>query len=75
MITLDGMRLETAWWGPSPGEAPTLVLLHEGLGRLGFGGGFRLRCRRRRVRGVCIFSIWLWQVDDCRAASAVELYA
>ena len=24
--------LETAWWGPGPGEAPTLVLLHEGLG-------------------------------------------
>jgi pimeloyl-ACP methyl ester carboxylesterase len=24
--------LETAWWGPSPTEAVTLVLLHEGLG-------------------------------------------
>ncbi len=24
--------LETKWWGPSPTEAPTLVLLHEGLG-------------------------------------------
>jgi pimeloyl-ACP methyl ester carboxylesterase len=24
--------LETAWWGPGPSEAPTLVLLHEGLG-------------------------------------------
>jgi pimeloyl-ACP methyl ester carboxylesterase len=31
-ITLDERRLETAWWGPSAGEAPTLVLLHEGLG-------------------------------------------
>ncbi len=27
----DGM-LETAWWGPGPAEAPTLVLLHEGSG-------------------------------------------
>ena len=27
----DG-TLETGWWGPGPGEAPTLVLLHEGLG-------------------------------------------
>jgi pimeloyl-ACP methyl ester carboxylesterase len=25
-------QVETAWWGPGPGEAPTLVLLHEGLG-------------------------------------------
>jgi pimeloyl-ACP methyl ester carboxylesterase len=31
-ITLDGRSLETAWWGPGPDDAPTLVLLHEGLG-------------------------------------------
>jgi pimeloyl-ACP methyl ester carboxylesterase len=32
-ITLPGgRRLETAWWGPGPAKAPTLVLLHEGLG-------------------------------------------
>jgi pimeloyl-ACP methyl ester carboxylesterase len=31
-LTLDGRRLETAWWGPGPAESPTLVLLHEGLG-------------------------------------------
>jgi pimeloyl-ACP methyl ester carboxylesterase len=31
-MTVDDRRLETAWWGPAPGEAPTLVLLHEGLG-------------------------------------------
>ena len=27
-----GKQIETAWWGPSPDSAPTLVLLHEGLG-------------------------------------------
>ncbi len=31
-ITLPQGTLETAWWGPGPAEAPTLVLLHEGLG-------------------------------------------
>ena len=31
-IVLDGRRLEGAWWGPEPDLAPTLVLLHEGLG-------------------------------------------
>jgi pimeloyl-ACP methyl ester carboxylesterase len=31
-LLLDGHHLETAWWGPGPTEAPTLVLLHEGLG-------------------------------------------
>jgi pimeloyl-ACP methyl ester carboxylesterase len=31
-ITLPEGVLETAWWGGSAKEAPTLVLLHEGLG-------------------------------------------
>jgi pimeloyl-ACP methyl ester carboxylesterase len=31
-IAIDGRVLETAWWGPPPDQAPTLVLLHEGLG-------------------------------------------
>jgi pimeloyl-ACP methyl ester carboxylesterase len=31
-IGLDGRRLETAWWGPGPEQAPTILLLHEGLG-------------------------------------------
>lgn len=32
---IPGGTLETAWWGPGPAEAPTLVLLHEGLGSVG----------------------------------------
>ena len=31
-LEIDGRRLEAAWWGPGPDAAPTLVLLHEGLG-------------------------------------------
>ncbi len=31
-LSLDGRPLEAAWWGKAPDEAPTLVLLHEGLG-------------------------------------------
>jgi pimeloyl-ACP methyl ester carboxylesterase len=31
-IVLDGRRLEAAWWGSNADDAPTLVLLHEGLG-------------------------------------------
>jgi pimeloyl-ACP methyl ester carboxylesterase len=31
-LIVDGVRLETAWLGPPPSEAPTLVFLHEGLG-------------------------------------------
>jgi pimeloyl-ACP methyl ester carboxylesterase len=31
-MIIDSRYLETQWWGPSPEAAPTLVLLHEGLG-------------------------------------------
>lgn len=31
-LAVRGVRLETAWWGPGPGEATTLVLLHAGMG-------------------------------------------
>jgi pimeloyl-ACP methyl ester carboxylesterase len=31
-LRVSGGSLETGWWGPSPADAPTLVLLHEGLG-------------------------------------------
>jgi pimeloyl-ACP methyl ester carboxylesterase len=32
MLEVEGGTLETTLWGPSPDQAPTLVLLHEGLG-------------------------------------------
>jgi pimeloyl-ACP methyl ester carboxylesterase len=32
VLSLPEGRIETAWWGPGPAEAPTIVLLHEGLG-------------------------------------------
>ena len=31
-LVAGGRRLEHVWHGPEPGEAPTLVFLHEGLG-------------------------------------------
>src|SRR6185437_441382 len=31
-LSLPEGRIETAWWGPDPSDAPTIVLLHEGLG-------------------------------------------
>jgi pimeloyl-ACP methyl ester carboxylesterase len=32
IVHANGAMLEAAWWGPGPDAAPTLVLLHEGLG-------------------------------------------
>jgi pimeloyl-ACP methyl ester carboxylesterase len=33
-VSIGGARLEFAWHGPSPGYAPTVVFLHEGLGSI-----------------------------------------
>ena len=34
-VTAGGHRLNAAWLGPGPADAPTLVFLHEGLGSIG----------------------------------------
>jgi len=31
-IVIDGREIEAKWWGPGPEAAPTIVMLHEGLG-------------------------------------------
>jgi pimeloyl-ACP methyl ester carboxylesterase len=39
-LDLDSLRLEYRMIGPRPGEAPTVVMLHEGLGSVGLWGSF-----------------------------------
>jgi pimeloyl-ACP methyl ester carboxylesterase len=39
-LELDGLRLEYRMTGPQPQQAPTLVLLHEGLGSAAMWGDF-----------------------------------
>ncbi len=33
-IKFDSLELEAKWWGPTAANAPTIVMLHEGLGSL-----------------------------------------
>ena len=56
MILLNGKRLETAWWGPGPEAAPTLVLLHEGLGCVTLWRDFPERLAAETGCGVFAFS-------------------
>ncbi|MEO8450563.1 MAG: alpha/beta hydrolase [Gemmatimonadota bacterium] len=39
-LAIRGASLETRWIGPPPNEAPSIVMLHEGLGSLGLWGQF-----------------------------------
>ena len=34
-LAIDNRHMDAAHWGPPPDRAPTLVLLHEGLGSVG----------------------------------------
>jgi pimeloyl-ACP methyl ester carboxylesterase len=56
MMRLDGKRLETAWCGPPPSEAPTLVLLHEGLGSVGLWRNFPAALQAATGFGVFAYS-------------------
>src|SRR5689334_9679925 len=55
-VDLGQMRLEYRRVGPRPGEAPTIVLLHEGLGCVGLWGDFPERVAHATGVGVFAYS-------------------
>lgn len=52
----DGRRAETAWWGPGPDAAPSIVLLHEGLGSVSLWRDFPARVAAATGCGVFAYS-------------------
>lgn len=55
-IVVGGRRIEAAWHGPTPDQAPTLVLLHEGLGCVEMWRDFPARLAERTGYGVLVYS-------------------
>jgi len=55
-LTADGKRLEWRHWGPAPDQAPTIVLLHEGLGCLALWRDFPERLTAATGFGVTAWS-------------------
>lgn len=55
-ISADGLSLEYRWWGPGPDEAPTLVMLHEGLGCVGLWRDVPARLAEASGFGVMAYS-------------------
>lgn len=53
---VNGTGLETRWHGPGPKDAPTLVLLHEGLGCVSMWGRFPERLAEATGCGVFVYS-------------------
>lgn len=55
-VEVAGRRLEARHLGPAPEDAPTLVLLHEGLGCVGLWGDFPARLQAATGCGIFVFS-------------------
>lgn len=55
-LSLDGAELEYRMVGPGPEKAPTLVLLHEGLGCVGLWGDFPDRLADATGAGIFAYS-------------------
>ena len=55
-VVVHGLRIETAWYGPPPERAATLVLLHEGLGCVAMWKDFPERLAARTGFGVLAYS-------------------
>lgn len=55
-LDIDGNRLEYRMVGPQPGDAPTLVLLHEGLGSVAMWNNFPDRLAAATGCGVFAYS-------------------
>jgi pimeloyl-ACP methyl ester carboxylesterase len=55
-FTIDNLRIEAAWHGPAPDRAPTLVLLHEGLGCVAMWRDFPQKLAERTGCGVLVYS-------------------
>jgi pimeloyl-ACP methyl ester carboxylesterase len=55
-ITIDSMSLEGEWFGPKPSSAPTIVMLHEGLGSLSIWRDFPEQLAKATGAGVFAYS-------------------
>jgi pimeloyl-ACP methyl ester carboxylesterase len=55
-ININDSNLEYRMIGPSPDEAPTIVMLHEGLGSLGLWGEFPETLQAATGAGVFVYS-------------------
>lgn len=55
-MTVGGVRLEYAWHGPAPADAPTIVILHEGLGSVSTWRDFPARVAEMTGCGALVYA-------------------
>ncbi|WP_202633111.1 alpha/beta fold hydrolase [Bradyrhizobium sp. LCT2] len=55
-LSVSGASLEYKWLAPQSAEAPTIVMLHEGLGSVGLWGDFPEQLREATGAGIFVYS-------------------
>lgn len=55
-VVAGGRRIEFAWHGPGPGDAPTLVFLHDGIGCIATWRDFPAALARETGCGALVYS-------------------
>jgi pimeloyl-ACP methyl ester carboxylesterase len=55
-LSIDGASLEYKWLAPQAADAPTIVMLHEGLGSVGLWGDFPERLQQATGAGIFAYS-------------------
>ena len=73
-LTAAGHRLEYAWLGPDPDEAPTLVFLHEGLGSLATWKDFPNDIAAATGCGAFLYSRWGYGKSEPRIGPCTDHY-
>ena len=73
-LTAAGHRLEYAWLGPDPDEAPTLVFLHEGLGSLATWKDFPNEVAAATGCGAFLYSRWGYGKSEPRIGPCTDHY-
>ncbi len=63
-LTAANHRLEAVWHGPPPQAAPTIVMLHEGLGSVAGWRDWPGRLARETGLGVLVYSRWGYGGSD-----------
>jgi pimeloyl-ACP methyl ester carboxylesterase len=55
-VSIGNFSLDCEWWGPGPNEAPSIILLHEGLGSISLWRDFPERLSDATGLGVFAYS-------------------
>jgi pimeloyl-ACP methyl ester carboxylesterase len=63
-VTAGGHRLEYAWFGEAPADAPVIVMLHEGLGSVALWRDFPQAVHAATGLGVLVYSRWGYGRSD-----------